>query len=225
MSQFKMNASSRDRAGKGVARKLRREGRTPAVIYGGETAPQLISMDTNEINVEYYKGHMMTNICSLAVDGKEEKVIARDVGLHPVTDFVEHVDFLRVTDKTRVTVPVPINVLNFEGSPAEKEGAVVSIAAHEVMIECRATRIPDVIEIDLAEAEIGTTIFTETLDLPERTKLALNTEGQNILTVEMPRKMAEPEPEEEMAEGAEAEVPADNGGDDAEASGGDETSE
>ncbi len=219
MSQFKMNAMTRERAGKGVARTLRREGRTPAVIYGGEAQPTLISLNSKDINLEYYKGHMMTNICSLKVDDKEQKVIARDVSLHPVTDVVEHVDFLRVTEKTRVTVPVPINVVNFEDSPAEKAGAVISYATHEVMIECRATLIPDEITIDLSKVEVGTTIYSDDLKLPERTNLGQNAAGLNLLSVDMPRKMAEPVEDEEGDVDAAGDVPSEHGSDGDEAEG------
>lgn len=214
-----MNAKTRERAGKGVARTLRREGRVPAVIYGGEAQPAIISLDSKDINLEYYKGHMMTNICNLKVDDKEQKVIARDVALHPVTDVVEHVDFLRVTEKTRVTVPVPIHVTNFEGSPAELAGGVVSFATHEVMIECRATLIPDEITFDLSKAELGTTVYSDDLKLPERTNLGQNAKGLNLFSVDLPRIIAEPEPEELEGEvDAAGDVPSEHGsdGDDAE---------
>ena len=94
---YTMTAAVRERAGKGVARSLRRESQVPAVIYGDNKEPVKISLPANAINIEFYKGHMFTNLCDLDVDGQKHLVLARDVQLHPVSDVVEHVDFLRVS--------------------------------------------------------------------------------------------------------------------------------
>ena len=106
---YAMTAVKRERAGKGVARSLRREGRTPAVIYGDNKEPVKISLSSNAINVEYNRGHMYTNLCDLEVEGDKYLVLARDVQLHPLTDVVEHVDFLRVSARTKIAVMVPFH--------------------------------------------------------------------------------------------------------------------
>ena len=124
MSKFTLDAVVRDRAGKGVARQLRAKGRVPAVIYGDSKEPTLISLDGNTINLQYRRGHMGTAIGTLNVDGTKHMVIARDVSLHPVKDTVEHVDFLRVSDKTRITVSVPLHVIGQDKSPAILKKAI-----------------------------------------------------------------------------------------------------
>ena len=91
-TNYALKAETRDRAGKGVARALRRENKAPAVIYGDNKEPVKISLSAKEINIEYNKGHMFTSLCDLEIDGKKQLVLARDVQLHPVTDVVA-VDF------------------------------------------------------------------------------------------------------------------------------------
>src|SRR5262245_20494073 len=114
---YAVKAQTRDRAGKGVARELRRQNKVPAVIYGDNKEPVKISLDAKEINMEYNKGHMLTSLCDLDVDGGKHQVLARDVQLHPVTDRVEHVDFLRVNAKTKIAVMVPVHFINEQDCP------------------------------------------------------------------------------------------------------------
>ena len=111
-AHYALKAESRDRAGKGVARALRRENKIPAVIYGDNKEPLKIAIPVNDISLEYNKGHMFTSLCDIEVDGKTQLVLVRDVQIHPVTDRVEHADFLRVNEKTKIAVQVPVNFIN-----------------------------------------------------------------------------------------------------------------
>ena len=106
---YTLAAKRRDRAGKGVARAIRREQSIPAVIYGEGQAPVLISLPEKELWIEYNKGHMKTNLVELNVEGEKILALARDVQTHAVTDKVEHVDFMRVGPKTRIAVKVPFH--------------------------------------------------------------------------------------------------------------------
>lgn len=148
-------AQAREQAGKGVARSLRREGKSPAVVYGANKAPVKISLDDNKLNVTYNKGHMFTNICELDLDGKTEKVLARDIQLHPVTDRVEHVDFLRVTAKTKLAVMVPIHFIDEEECPGLQRQGVLNVTRHEVEVVCKAMDIPEAINVSLKGIEFG----------------------------------------------------------------------
>ena len=107
-------AAKRERAGKGVARSLRREGRIPAVIYGDKKEPVKISMSLNECMIEYRRGPMFTTLYDIQLEGKEHLALARDVQIHPVTDAIEHIDFLRVTPKTMIPVWVPVHFINHD---------------------------------------------------------------------------------------------------------------
>ncbi len=153
---YALKAEKRDRAGKGVARSLRRENKAPAVIYGDNKEPVKIALYAQALNLEYNKGHMFTNLCDLEIDGQKHLVLARDVQVHPVSDTVEHVDFLRVTPKTKIAVKVPVHFINedkSQGLTADK--GVLNVVRHEVELLCIATDIPEFIEFDLSGTGLG----------------------------------------------------------------------
>ncbi|QQG35718.1 MAG: 50S ribosomal protein L25/general stress protein Ctc [Micavibrio aeruginosavorus] len=170
--QYAVKAEKRERAGKGIARALRREGKLPGVIYGDSKTPVLIAFSANDIQKEWQKGHMFTHLCELNVDGEKNLVLARDVQLHPVTDLVEHVDFLRVSPKTTLHVNVPVHFINHENSPGIKEKGVLTIAHHSLDMICRATEIPESIEVDLTPFKVNDTITISHVKLPAGAKMA-----------------------------------------------------
>jgi len=221
---YAMSAAKRDGAGKGVARSLRREDKVPAVIYGDKKDPITITLPAKEINLEYYKGHMFTTLCDLNVDGEKHQVLARDVQLHPVKENVLHVDFLRVTNKTKLTVAIPVNFINQEGSPWQEEKGVLNIVRHEVDLVCQATAIPEEIEVDVSELNIGDSVKISDAKLPEGAKPAIEDRDFTLATIAAPRAVVEEEPEEgeEGEEGAEGEAAEGEGGEAAEGDGGEE---
>ncbi|MGB4106267.1 MAG: 50S ribosomal protein L25/general stress protein Ctc [Alphaproteobacteria bacterium] len=155
-NNYALKAESRDRAGKGVARSLRRENKVPAVVYGDAKAPVKISLTSKETNMEFNKGHMFTTICDLELDGAKHLVLARDVQIHPVTDRVEHIDFLRVTAKTKIAVKVPVHFINEDQSPGlTADKGVLNVVRHEAELLCSAMNIPEEIVFDLTGKKIG----------------------------------------------------------------------
>ena len=220
---YAMEAAKRDGAGKGIARALRREGRTPAVIYGDKKEPVLISVDQNTVNVEYNRAGMFTTLCELNVDGDKNLVLARDVQLHPVTDVVEHVDFLRVTDKTKIAVSVPVQFAGEDAAPGLRAGGILNLIRFEVELNCSATKIPDFIEVDISAKEIGDSIRISDATLPAGTSPVIDDRDFAIASIDAPKTV-----EEEEAEAAENEegIEASEAGDEAESSeGGEEASE
>lgn len=209
---YAIKAEQRDGAGKGAARALRRDHKIPAVIYGDGKAPITIAMPAKEANVEYNKGHMFTTLCDLEVGGEKHLVLARDVQLHPVSDNVLHIDFLRVTPKTKIKVNVPVDLSSFEGSPGEKEKGILNITRHDVELLCVATSIPDSIEVDASWADIGDSIKSSNVKLPDGAAFVIDDRDFTIATVSAPRAIIEDEPEEgeegaaEGEEGAEGEA-------------------
>lgn len=199
---YALKGEKRDRAGKGIARALRREGKIPAVIYGDNKAPVTIALDGNAINVEYNRGHMHTTLCDMDVEGEKHLVLARDVQLHPVTDVVIHADFLRVTSKTRIAVNVPVNFINEEGSPGLRGGGVLSVVRYDIELVCSATAIPDAIDVDLDGVDVGDTVKISDVKLPEGVTPAIDDRDFSIASVVAPRKAAEPT-ESESEDGAE----------------------
>lgn len=164
---YALTAQKRDRAGKGVARALRRENRVPSVIYGDNKEPVMISFSEKDVTLQFHKGGMRTHICDLTVDGDKIQVMARDVQFNPVTDRIEHIDFMRVTAKTKVTVHVPIHFTNQEVSPGMKAKGVLNIIHHDLSLRCSATAVPEYLEVDLSKAELGDALHLSDIVLPK----------------------------------------------------------
>ena len=219
---YAMTAAKREGSGKGTARALRREDKIPAVIYGDNKAPITISLGSNDTNVEYNRGQMFTTLCDLDVEGEKHLVLARDVQLHPVTDNVLHVDFLRVTAKTKIAVDVPVQFINEDKSPGLDEKGILNVVRYTVELRCSATAIPDVIEVNLEGKEQGDSVNISDADLPEGTKPVIDDRDFTIATIMAPRKIEEPVVEEaEGEEGAEGEAAEGAEGGDAPAEGSD----
>ena len=190
---YAFKAEKRERAGKGIARALRREDKVPAVVYGDKKDPLNIAIPANDINVEYNKGHMYTNLCDLDVDGEKHLVLARDVQLHPVTDVVLHADFLRVTDKTTIAVNIPVHFINEDKSPGLRSGGILNVVRHEVELVCSAMSIPESIDVNLEGKEQGDTVTISNAALPEGVKPVIDDRDFNIATIAAPKRIECPE--------------------------------
>lgn len=202
--QFALQAETRAETGKGAARALRREGKIPAVIYGDKKEPVGISLPLKESMIEYHKGHMFTTLCDMSVGKDKYLLLARDVQLHPVTDVIEHIDFLRVSDNTKLTVKVPVRLEGYEGSKAAVAKGVLNMVRHEVEVVCLAKNIPDEIVLEMADAQIGDTVKISNVTLPKGAKPAITDRDFTILTIAAPRGGAAAD--DEAAEGAEGEA-------------------
>lgn len=198
-----LTAQARDRAGKGVARALRREGRVPAVIYGDKKSPDLISLEYKEVIKLWNKGTFLSSLLDLEVDGKAQRVIPRDVQLDPVRDFVIHVDFLRLGKGATIAVEVPVNFVNEEDSPGMKRGGALNIVRHEVELNCPAESIPEVIEIDLTGLDIGDSVHISAVKLPDGVTPTITDRDFTIATVAAPAALVSAESEAEDEEGGE----------------------
>lgn len=202
---YALKAEARERAGKGVARAIRREDKVPGVIYGDSKEVVTITLPAKEINLEYGKGHMFTSLCDLEVDGKKHMVLARDVQIHPVTDRVEHVDFLRVNPKTKIAIEIPVHFVNQDKCPGIKEGGLINVVKHTVEMLCSVTDIPDFIEADMTPFSIGDVIKISNAALPAGAKPVAQGDF-TIATIVEPRReeVAAPAAAEGAAAGAAA---------------------
>lgn len=215
--RYALAAQKRERAGKGIARQLRRENRVPAVIYGDNKAPVIISLPEKEMRLEYQKGHIFTNLAEIDLEGEKFLALVRDVQLHPVTDKIESVDFLRVGPKTKTTVHVPVHFTGYESSPAGKSGGVLNVAYHELELRCAVTDIPEAVEIDMTKANIGDSIHLKDITLPKGAESA-SRENITIASISEPKEFIEqeitaPESDAEVAAKAAAAAPAKGGKD------------
>ncbi|MEO1920692.1 MAG: 50S ribosomal protein L25/general stress protein Ctc [Sphingomonadaceae bacterium] len=209
-------AETRERAGKGASRALRRDGRVPAVIYGGKEEPTPIHVEAKELVRLLDTGHFMNSIVEIEVGGKKMKTLPKDVSLHPVTDRPVHADFFRLAKGAKVEVQVPVVFVNEAASPGLKKGGVLNIVRHELELVCDAEKIPSEIEIDVEGKEVGDSIHISEVTLPEGSESAITDRDFTIATLVAPSALKKAE--EETDEEVDAEdVPATEQGDDEDA--------
>jgi large subunit ribosomal protein L25 len=204
-------AEMRERAGKGASRALRREGRVPAVIYGGKEEPTPIHVEEKELVRQLMTGHFMNSIVEITVDGKKTNTLPKDVALHPVTDRPIHVDFLRLAKGAKIDVNVPVVFVNEEASPGLKKGGVLNVVRHELELVCEADKIPSEIEIDVTGLEVGDSVHISALTLPAGSESAITDRDFTIATVVAPSALKRSESEEGEGEEGAAEEGADEG--------------
>ena len=194
-----LSAEARARAGKGTARQTRREGRVPAVIYGGKQAPLTISLEKRSFDRILHAPGFFTHLFDVTVDGATHRVLPRDVQFHPVTDQPLHVDFLRVSADTRIHVQVPVEFVNQEKSPGLKRGGVLNIVRHELDVTCAADNIPEHITISCEGFDVGESIHISAVTLPEGVTSTITDRDFTIATIVAPSGL-----KSEEAEGAAA---------------------
>lgn len=182
-----LTAERRDRAGKGAARAARREDKVPAVIYGDKKEPTLIKVGSREVTKLWNTGTFMSTLLDLDVDGNTTRVIARDVQLDPVRDWVIHVDFLRLGKGAKINVMIPVNFINEDECPGiERDKGVLNVVRHEVELLCPASNLPDEITIDLTGKEIGDSIHISEVTLPEGATPTITDRDFTIATIAAP---------------------------------------
>jgi large subunit ribosomal protein L25 len=185
-ASYELKASARNRVGKGAARALRREGLLPAVIYGDKKPALPITIPVKETTITLHKGGFLTHIGMIDVDGEKHQVIAKDFQLHPVRDDVMHVDFLRVSKGTTLTVEVPVHFLNEETCPGIKKGGVLNIVRHTVEVNVPADNIPEALELDLAKAQLGDSLHISLVTLPKGCEPTITDRDFTIATIAAP---------------------------------------
>ncbi len=194
-------AEARERAGKGAARALRRDGRVPAVIYGNKIEPVLISLDPIRLHQELHKPGFFGRVFEVRVGKNRHRVLARDVQFDPVSDRPLHVDFMRFSADTRIQVEVAVNFLNEEDAPGIKRGGVLNVVRREIEMICSPESIPESIIVDLAGLEIGDSVHVSDVDIPDDVELAIADRDFTIATIAAPTAV-----KDEAAEAAEAEA-------------------
>src|SRR5688500_5158213 len=217
-------AELRERAGKGASRALRREGRVPAVVYGGNEDPLSIHIEAKELVRQLGTGHFMNSIVMVEVGGKKVRALPKDVALHPVTDRPLHVDFLRLAKDAKITVEVPVVFVNEEASPGLKKGGVLNVVRHDLELVCESDKIPDDIQIDVTGLDIGDSIHISHVTLPEGSVSAITDRDFTIATVVAPSAMKQ-EPSEVGGDVAADEVPTEDEAEETEAEAGEEAAE
>lgn len=202
-----LKASARAKVGKGAARAERRAGRVPAVIYGDGKAPLGISLDYTEITRTIYAGHFLSTLFNVDVDGEKHRVIPRDYQLDPIKDLPLHVDFLRVAVGASLVVDIPVHFVNADTAPGIKRGGTLNIVAHSVSLNVPADAIPEAIDVDLGNAQLGDSVHLSQVTLPAGVTWAGHGDD-TLVTIAAPSGLKEAEADEAAAAAAAAAAPA-----------------
>lgn len=215
MSDFTFNAELRSDMGKGASRRLRREADLiPAIVYGGKEEPKSITLNHNQIINMLDEEAVYSSIIKLDIAGTVEEVVIKDIQRHPFKPKVLHMDLKRIVRGQIMNANVALHFLNEKSSPGVKAGGVVSHQVTSVEVACRPRNLPEYIEIDLGNLDIGETIHLSDIKLPEGVELtALQGEEHDLSVVNIvrpsgPSAEEEAEAEAEAADEAAAEVPA-----------------
>lgn len=211
-------AESRERAGKGASRALRREGRVPAVIYGGKEEPQIIHVEEKELVRQLMTGHFMNSIVQVELGGDTVRTLPKDIALHPVTDRPTHVDFFRLAKGAKVDVSIPVVFVDEADSPGLVKGGVLNVVRHELELVCEADKIPGEIAISVAGKDVGDSLHISEVNLPAGSESAITDRDYTIATLVAPSalKQSETEGEEEEAPAADEVEATSQKGDEAE---------
>jgi len=165
-----LTATARAGTGKGAARAARREKLVPGIVYGGGKDPAPININFNELFKMLKAGGFLSSLLTLKVDGNDERVICRGVQRDVVKDLPVHVDFLRLSSKSRINLAIPVHFLNEDISVGLKKGGTLVVVRNEVELKVTAGDIPEHLEVDLAETDIGDTIHMSDITLPKGTR-------------------------------------------------------
>jgi large subunit ribosomal protein L25 len=184
--QLTLSAETRERAGKGASRVLRREGRVPAVVYGNNETPLSIHVEEKALVKALSGGHFMNSVVMIEAGAAPVRTLPKDVQFHPVTDRPLHVDFLRISEHAKVTVAVPIRFTDEDESRGIKRGGVLNQVRHDLELVCDAAEIPEEVPISLAGMDIGDSLHISAVTLPKGTESAITDRDFTIATIVAP---------------------------------------
>ena len=192
-----LSAETRERAGKGASRAIRREGRVPAVIYGNKQEALSIHVEEKALMRMLQTGHFMNSVVMIEAGKQPIRTLPKDVQFHPVSDRPLHVDFLRISEHAKVHVNVPVHFRDEEASPGIKRGGVLNIVAHELELVVDAAHIPSELVVSLAGLEVGDTVHLSAIALPQGATPASGDPEMTIATIVAPSALKSTEGEEE----------------------------
>lgn len=178
-----LNVDVRERTGRGGAREIRRQGRIPGVLYGGDRAPVPISIDKKTIKAALKSGKFLAHTVTLEYKGERQLVFAQDIQFHPVTDEPTHLDLYRVEPGQIIRVAVPVHVTGQGVSPGIKRGGAMNIVRHEVWLYAPADAIPEYLEADVSAMEIGDALKISAIKLPEGVRPTITDRDFTIITI------------------------------------------
>ena len=209
--EFSLNAELREDTGKGSSRRLRRlEDKVPAIVYGGKKNPANITLAHKDIMKATENEAFFSHIIALNIGDKSEDVIVKDMQRHPAKPRILHVDFLRVSKNKPIHVNVPLHFINEETAIGVKQdGGKVSHSMTDVEIICLPAKLPEFLEVDMADVELDQVVHLSDIKLPEGVELAAFSHGGDdhdhdlpVAAIHTPKAVVEPEPDAEPVDPA-----------------------
>ena len=188
-----IQATIRTTKTKGQINSLRDNGEVPGIIYGGEITNEKISLSKKEVKNLINKDNFLSNVISLNIDGKEQKVLPREITFDTISDEPIHIDFLRIVKGSKIILDIPVKFINHEMSPGLKRGGVLNIVRRKVELKCPSENIPNELIVDLNGLDIGSSIKISFIKLPENINPTIQGRDFVIATVAAPTIVKEPE--------------------------------
>lgn len=204
-----LKAEARERVGKGASRELRRNGMVPAVIYGDKKDPLAIALPRKELTIRLQSGGFMTTVLHIEVNGEQHRVLPKDYQLEPVRDFLQHIDFYRLTKGATLMVEIPVQYINEDQCKGMSRGGVLNVVRHTVEVECRASMIPEALIADLAGLDLGDSLHISDVEMPEGVELTITDRDFTLATVAAPAGIKE----DLKSEGSESDAASAEAGD------------
>lgn len=204
--RFELQGEARESFRRNASRKLRRDGRVPAIIYGAGKSPQPISLDHDAIVHQMNHEAFYTSILSLVVGADTQPVVVKEVQRHPAKPYVLHLDFQRIVEDEEITLHVPIHFVGEAAAKGVKEqGGVIEHLVTDIEISCLPRHLPEYLEVDVTAMELNDILHLSDIKLPEGVEsVALGHEQDPPIVAISPPRREEEEPEAEEGE----EVPA-----------------
>jgi large subunit ribosomal protein L25 len=175
---FEFVATSREKSGTRAARVARRQGNVPAVIYGGDTDPAMLILNHNDVTRHLENEAVYSHILDITVDGKTEKAVLKGLQRHPAKPQILHMDFMRISETDKLKIHVPLHFINETKSVGVKKGGVATHARVEIEVNCLPSALPEYLEVDLGDLDIGESIHLSEIPLPEGVEIVELTHGE-----------------------------------------------
>jgi large subunit ribosomal protein L25 len=208
--KIEISARKREAQGTGASRRLRRSGRVPGILYGGDRQPVTIELEHKDLLQKLHNEAFHASILTLKLDGEAaEQVLLRSFNMHPYRPMVQHVDFQRVSKDKKIHMKVPLHFVNADKSPGVKEqGGVANHIMNEIDITCFPDDLPEFVEVDLGNLAVGNSIHVRELKLPKGVEAVLHKDEDPVVaTVILPALVSEEEEAAVAAVPAAGEVP------------------
>ncbi len=202
MNEFELIAEPREDTGKGASRRLRRDGKLPGIVYGSEKDATAITLNHDDVTHQLEKESFYSHILTLKIGKAEDKVVLKDLQRHPYKRQILHIDLQRINEAEKLTMRIPIHFVNESKCVGVRQyGGVISHVLTEFEVTCLPKDLPEFIEIDLTDVELGQTIHLGDVKFPDGiesyTLLHGGDAASSVVTVHLPKAIVEEEVEEE----------------------------